>query len=305
VITPAYNAAATLDSCVRSVLEQTVEDFDYVIVDNNSTDETAKIAEKWSHRDHRISVVTAGKLGSSAARNCGLSKTEAPFVAFVDADDIWQPTFIETLLPHLAAAPESVFGVFGHTRNFCDAGRTVKMIRPPKGRYGLSRLLAESCPPGNGSCLIIRRSSLAEAGGFDESMSSAVDFDMWVRMAESGQGLICIPTHVADYRVGLPNSISSRTADRITAVLALQSRYETRLTPRDQKRALLYPTYQALQSDDPRFAALRARLRLSRAPSLWMTPLGCRLGAKLLHRKLVDLAAVRRFPEWSNQVPKP
>ena len=87
VIIPAYNSEATLERCVRSVLDQTFVDLELIIVDDGSTDSTPSLLRQFSEEDGRVRVFTQANSGVSAARNLGLSQAQGSYVAFLDADD--------------------------------------------------------------------------------------------------------------------------------------------------------------------------------------------------------------------------
>ena len=87
VIVPAYNSEATLERCVRSVLDQTFVDLELIIVDDGSTDSTPALLRQFSEEDGRVQVFTQANSGVSAARNLGLSHAQGSYVAFLDADD--------------------------------------------------------------------------------------------------------------------------------------------------------------------------------------------------------------------------
>ncbi len=98
LIVPVYNVEAYLDQCLTSLVNQTMQDIEIVLVEDRSTDSSRSIAEEWSHRDERIHLVCHQKnLGLSAARNTGLQHCHAPYVLFVDSDDYVAPNYCEAL----------------------------------------------------------------------------------------------------------------------------------------------------------------------------------------------------------------
>ena len=97
VIIPAYNAAGTLPAAVESVLAQTVRELELIIVNDGSKDETLKIAEGYREKYSFIKVISRENGGAAAARNAGLAAAEGEYIAFLDADDSYDPDFLETL----------------------------------------------------------------------------------------------------------------------------------------------------------------------------------------------------------------
>ena len=97
VIVPAYNSEATLERCVRSVLDQSFVDLELILVDDGSTDSTPDLLRQFSEEDGRVRVFTQANSGVSAARNLGLSHAQGTYAAFLDADDWVDPQTYEKL----------------------------------------------------------------------------------------------------------------------------------------------------------------------------------------------------------------
>lgn len=114
VVIPAYNAARTLDEAIRSVLAQTVAASDILVIDDGSTDDTADIAARYSGR---VRVIRQSNAGPAAATTVGLRNVSAPFVAGLDADDIWLPEKAERQLERFARDPH-IDGLFCRVRRF-------------------------------------------------------------------------------------------------------------------------------------------------------------------------------------------
>ena len=99
VITPAYNCAEYIDECIESVLNQTYQNWEMLIVDDKSTDNTQSIVESYAKKDHRIKLFNQEKnAGTAAARNKALELSQGRFVAFLDSDDTWKPNKLERQL---------------------------------------------------------------------------------------------------------------------------------------------------------------------------------------------------------------
>ncbi|HEY0811745.1 MAG TPA: glycosyltransferase [Pseudonocardia sp.] len=183
VITPAYNVGAWIAEAIDSVLAQSEGRFEYVVVDDGSTDDTGDIVAERAARDPRIRLISTANGGSGQARNVALDETSAPFVAFLDGDDRWHPDFLRTALAKLQQGPPEVGATFSHTRVLLESGRLVGLRWLPAGPCDLDRLLIDHNPPHNGSSLLLRRSCFDEVGVFDAGLRSGVDFDMWLRIA--------------------------------------------------------------------------------------------------------------------------
>lgn len=100
IIVPAYNSAATIDRCIQSIISQTFEDWELIVVDNGSTDDTVEIVESLVREDNRIVLLKEGKKGVSNARNSGLDAARGECVCFVDSDDTVEPDYLEDMFQH-------------------------------------------------------------------------------------------------------------------------------------------------------------------------------------------------------------
>jgi glycosyltransferase involved in cell wall biosynthesis len=180
VIVPAYNAARTLATTLQSVLEQTVSDFEIVVVDDGSSDGTAEVAR--SVVDHRIRVVTQENGGAAAARNNGIDHACGTWVAFLDADDVWVPNKLEQQLAYVDSRPgvDAVqTGAF-----FVNDQLEVLHVRrcKPSEDALLDTLLFRNLPAFL-STLMVRASRLEEIGHFDTELEILEEWDMAIKTA--------------------------------------------------------------------------------------------------------------------------
>lgn len=123
IIIPAWNIAPWIGQTLRSILSQTVDDFECIVIDDGSTDGTAQVVA--SVADPRIRCIRQPNAGVSAARNRGIAEAQGAFITFLDGDDYWLPCFLETLLPPLLTRPEVDLVYCGMTM-FMDDDGTVK-----------------------------------------------------------------------------------------------------------------------------------------------------------------------------------
>ncbi|MFP5070593.1 glycosyltransferase family 2 protein [Pseudonocardia nantongensis] len=216
VITPAYNVGPWIGEAIDSVLAQTETRFEYIIVDDGSTDDTAEIIRGRAARDHRIRLIEVENGGSGAARNRALAESSAPFVAFLDGDDRWHPQFLKHMLETMHTAPPGVGVGYCHTRVMLESGQVVALRWQPAGRVDLDKQLVENNPPHNGSSLMIRRVCFDQVGGFDSSLPSAVDFEMWLRIATASNYPLMWGTrrYLLDMRLMRTGSISANRQRR-------------------------------------------------------------------------------------------
>jgi hypothetical protein len=193
VVMPVYNAAPFLSASIRSILDQTFPDFEFVILDDASTDGSAEMLHDWASRDHRIrllrSPVSLGTVGSS---NRVVAEACAPICARMDADDVSHPDRLRRQWDVLAADRGVV--LVGSLWDGIDAhGRSVR----PRDRWRLLRPLL-SAPFAHGS-IMFRREAFEAVGGYSEEWKFAASAALYGRLAGRGR-LVVIPDALYRYR---------------------------------------------------------------------------------------------------------
>ena len=118
IIIPAYNADKYIGETIQSVMDQSVQEWELLVVVDGATDQTAQVAQSYADKDRRIQVYTKPNSGVSGTRNFGLEKAKGDFIAFLDADDTWLPENLERKLTVLHNNPE-IMWVFSDM-NLCD-----------------------------------------------------------------------------------------------------------------------------------------------------------------------------------------
>jgi glycosyltransferase involved in cell wall biosynthesis len=205
VVVPAYNAQRFLGETLRSVLDQTFRDFEVLVVDDGSTDGTAAIVDDFGPPVRRIAQPNRGV---SRARNAGIEAAAGRFVAFLDADDLWDPPKLERQMARLRAAPEAGLCYTGLRR--IDAQGAVRSVEPARELPDLCRtLLLESCVIAISS-VTARRDLLRRAGGFDPTLSQCADWDMWLRLSSLTRAA-AVAEPLTRYRT-FPGNMSSDVA---------------------------------------------------------------------------------------------
>lgn len=199
VVIPAYNYARYLGEAIDSVLAQTYREFEIIVVDDGSTDETAEVARGYGER---IRYIHQENAGLSAARNTGIRAARYSFVAFLDADDLWKPEFLKSAMNCFAKLPNTFGMVTCCGVRFSDAnGDCVSRLSrlPGPREVTVHDLIFRSrFPP---TSVVGRREAFETAGMFDTSLTSTEDRDMWMRVAaqwrifQQDQVLVCIRQH--------------------------------------------------------------------------------------------------------------
>lgn len=191
VVVPAHDAAATLGPCVRSVLAQTVPEFELIVVDDGSTDATLDLARSFT--DPRVQVISRRAGGVSAARNVGIDAATGEIVAFLDSDDLLLPRYLEAVGAVFSADPAVDF-VYTDAWTFDDRSRRVRKHttayyqRPPRPAPPTARGLLRELLLRNFIIVpvAVRRAVLNSVGVFDTTMRGAEDWDLWVRLLVAG-----------------------------------------------------------------------------------------------------------------------
>jgi glycosyltransferase involved in cell wall biosynthesis len=199
VVMPVHNGRAFLDESIKSILAQSLRDFEFVILDDASTDGATELLREWAQRDARIKLHHGSKkLGLAGSSNTVVSKARAPIVARMDADDIAHPDRLRRQLSIMESNPDIV--VIGTLCDGIDAsGRVVR----PRDRW---RLLRRSgyIPFPHGSTMF-RRKVFDEVGGYNELMTGAEDQDLFRKMATKGR-VVTLPDILYSYRYHAANA---------------------------------------------------------------------------------------------------
>jgi len=197
VVIPTYNRAGTVIDAVRSVLAQHFEDFELIVVDDGSTDDTeARVA---AIADDRLRYIAGQHAGVSAARNLGVRRATGSVIAFLDSDDVWRPDKLAREVDVLAKHPE-VDAVFSDLEkrhgdqvvpSFMRQTEVFSrhVPRTPGGVVTLEprelRLCLLEEVPIKPSALTLRRAAFERVGGFDEAWSSSEDWELLLRLARA------------------------------------------------------------------------------------------------------------------------
>jgi len=179
VVIPTYNTIAYLPYAIESVLRQTFQDFEILVVNDGSTDTT----DLWMDQqpDDRIRHIRQANQGLSAARNTGISLAQGRYVALLDADDVWEPTKLEKQVHYLDTHPD--IGMVHAWISFIDAEgqSTGRILKTEAEGWAQIHLLHRN----DVAVLtaVVRRECFEKVGDFDRTLKSLEDWDMWIRLA--------------------------------------------------------------------------------------------------------------------------
>ncbi len=186
VIIPTYNREVTLERAIKSVLAQTHRNFELIVIDDGSTDNTSLIIDKYNRKIRYFSKLHAGV---SSARNLGLEKSEGTWVSFLDSDDYWLPGKLERQMEYLTNHPGMM--IVQTEEQWIRNGVPVNPMKKHKKHSGwIFRYCLPLCIV-SPSAVLIHQKVFNDVGVFDESFPVCEDYDLWLRIAIKYQiGLI-------------------------------------------------------------------------------------------------------------------
>ena len=182
VVIPTYNYGHFIAEAIESVLAQTYEIQDIIVVDDGSTDDTEKIVSQFSDR---IRYFRQENAGVCAARNHGIAKATGDFIAFLDADDIWYPEKTEKQLKKFAADPAVGLVHCGMREFDSSTGKTIRLHRNGGEGWVAEDILIWEKPViiGTGGSIIVRRDVIETVGDFDTRLKNGEDWEFCLRVA--------------------------------------------------------------------------------------------------------------------------
>src|SRR5699024_7272606 len=184
IVIPLYNKKAHIKRAIKSILQQTYQKFEIIVIDDGSTDNSYE--EIKEIKDSRLSIYREDNEGVSVARNFGVEKANNDYIAFLDADDVWHSLFLESILNLIREYPDA--GAYASSYNF----RTLNNIKKAnininfhKGQAGLVDYFKSTLndPLISASSVVIRKDVFDTIGGFMPDLTRGEDLEMWCRIA--------------------------------------------------------------------------------------------------------------------------
>ncbi len=180
IIIPTYNRAHLINRAIKSVLSQTLQNFEIIVVDDNSNDNVEEIVKGFN--DERIIYVLHKKTrGGSAARNTGIKKSRGKYIAFLDDDDKWLPAKLEKQIEKFYSSSDKVALIYGWAEIRDENGKLSKELKPGRRGETLTQILKGNFLPS--STVVVKRECFNNVGLFDEEFKSCQDREMWTRIA--------------------------------------------------------------------------------------------------------------------------
>jgi len=202
-----HNGGAFLAPTVRSILNQTYRDFEFLILDDGSTDDSRDQLRRFAAEDPRVRLVEQDNVGLTPTLNRGLHLATGELVARMDSDDLAAPDRLAKQVAFMDAHPDVV--LLGGAYDLIDeAGRRLHVMRPPTDDAALQEHCLSGRTPICHPLAMFRREAALGVGGYDESYKVAQDLDLWLRLGEMGK-LACLPDVLLGYRMHA-GSVSER-----------------------------------------------------------------------------------------------
>lgn len=180
VITTVYNGETHLEEAIESIRKQTFPDWEFIIVDDGSTDGTASILARMVMEDKRLQIISRGRLGRSPALNVAWQAGSGRFIANLDADDIADPQRLEKQIAYLESHPR--VGALGTRCGMIKHGELIPdVIDNPLSDTEIRQQLVRRNPIVHSS-VMMRRQVLEEVGGYNEAYQVSIDYELWERI---------------------------------------------------------------------------------------------------------------------------
>jgi glycosyltransferase involved in cell wall biosynthesis len=183
VVIPTFNCAEFLIQALGSVLDQTYQDFEIIVVDDSSTDNTQQSLQPFGNR---VRYIRQERAGPSIARNRAILQAQGELIAFLDADDLWRPTKLARQVEYLSHYSECLLVYTDFTRGSNPGSNNesrLKAFKPRNAADPFHSLLNENfiATP----TVMVRREALARSGLFDPTLKGSEDLDLWLRLANA------------------------------------------------------------------------------------------------------------------------
>lgn len=186
VIIPLYNKEKYIVNTLQCVINQTYSDYEVIIVNDGSTDHSKQVVEEYiqsgitnsDSNQSPIRLINKSNGGVSSARNRGIQEAKGEYIAFLDADDLWEPQYLQAVFDLTHRYPSAVLYVIGSGAIY----RGKKYGNEQNLREGLYEQVWLDNPSFSPSACVVKRKALLQIGGFDERMAFGEDLDVWWRL---------------------------------------------------------------------------------------------------------------------------
>ena len=184
VVIPCYNSADDIGEAIESVLRQTRDEYvqEIIVVDDGSADHSETVIRRWEDRDERVRYIYQENQGPSVARNRGVSESNGPLIAFLDADDVWKPGKLEAQVPFLRNYPDVALICSDYIKKENEDRRRIWVKHLDYKQEDLLKSIYLRGGPVMMSTVVVRKGVFEKLGGFDPSILKGQDTDLWLRI---------------------------------------------------------------------------------------------------------------------------
>lgn len=260
VIIPVFNGEKTIQYTIESVLNQTFPDFELIIINDGSTDSTLEVTSRFS--DQRLQIFSYPNAGLNASRNRGIAKSSGEYITFIDADDLWTPDKLESQLNALQNNPEAAVA-YSWTDAIDEAGCFLR----PDSRASFTGDVYPNLLLGyflsNGSNPLIRKQAFLEVGLYDETLISAQDWEMYLRLAAK-YPFVAVPKPQVLYRQSAAAMSMNVVMKEVAAIAVIEKAFAQapeslqHLKKRSLGNLYKYLTVKALEASPVKKQAMKA-----------------------------------------------
>lgn len=259
IVVPTYNRAHLLPRAIDSVINQTWKDWELIIVDDGSKDNTGEVVKKYL-TDKRVKYIKKENSGSADSRNVGVGHTTGDFLAFLDSDDTWEPEKLEVNNKFIDLYPEGVCFYSGFRTIDSKSGEQIRTSVPPEGKQDLREQLKTYNPIHAFSTVVFPKNIFLEAGRFDIDFKARQDVDLYYRVSKLAH-FVGIPEILATVYSNQTDRISANVSNRFSGFDLFLKKHGKDMS--FAQRSFLAKRVVALAFQDKSYKTLAERLPLS------------------------------------------
>jgi teichuronic acid biosynthesis glycosyltransferase TuaG len=209
IITPAYNSSNFIEETIQSVFDQTFEEWEMIIVDDNSSDDTVSIAKRFAKEDSRIKIIELSEnSGPATARNVAIELSRGRYIAFLDSDDLWDPVKLERQIGFMKRKNSAFSCTYYSLMN--EEGESNGKVATPPDRVNYTDLLKRN----HIGCLTAIYDTKKLGKVYMPEIIKRQDYGLWLKILRNGEVADCLTEPLAAYRVRT-SSVSSNKMNLI------------------------------------------------------------------------------------------
>ena len=216
VLMPVYNAERFVAQTVESVLAQTFTDFEFLIINDGSTDRSLEILQGYANKDSRIRLISRPNTGYVAALNEGLELARSELIARIDADDLSHPRRLELQVARMQTEPELV-ALGSNAYAIDEGGRMLGDYDVPPTHEEIEANHLRGSSSIHHPAVMLRREAVRRVGGYRKELMPCEDFDLWLRLGEVGR-LANLPAKLLTKRLMPGSAVASNLAKQAKLV---------------------------------------------------------------------------------------